>query len=126
MRTRAEALATARANLQPGIDLSVAQVQNLSALVDERTAAVYQLPGVVAAEAQVVQWQQTYADRVNAALNAPRVLQPMENKAAALAVLDQRRANLETRLRAVNAYYDELERRAASEAVVANPPAESV
>jgi len=125
MTTRAEALARARANFQPGIDASQAQVNSLTQLVAEREAAVFQLPGVVAAAAQVVTWQRTYDDRVEAAMAAPGVTAPKENRAAAVQALEQRQTNLRARLAAINAYYDELDRRTATDAVVKNPPEES-
>lgn len=125
MATREEALARARANIQPGIDASLAQVATLDALVSERVAGVYALPGVVAAQVQVDTWTRTLQDRVAAGLATPGVQTPIANAAAARETLAQREANLAARLAAINAYYDELERRVASQSIVDVPPVES-
>lgn len=125
MATRQEALARARANIQPGIDASLAQVATLDALVSERVAGVYALPGVVAAQAQVDTWTRTLEERVAAGLAAPGVQTPIANSTAARETLALRESNLAARLAAINAYYDELERRAASQGIVDTPPVEA-
>lgn len=125
MATRQEALARAASNIQPGIDASRAQVATLDALVTSRVADVYLLPGVLAAQAQVNTWMQTLQERVAAALAAPAVQTPTANLQAARTKLATREANLAARITAINAYYDELERRAATQGVVDTPPNEA-
>lgn len=125
MTTRQEALARARSNIQPGIDASLAQVATLDELVSERVAGVYALSGVVAAQAQVDTWTRTLQDRVATGLSAPGVQTPIANAAAARETLALRQGNLAARLAAVNAYYDELDRRAVTKGVVDAPPDEA-
>lgn len=125
MTTRAEAIARARTNIQPGIDASLAQVDTLNTLVNERVAAVYQLPGVVAAQAQLDTWTQTLSERINTGLQAPGVQNPIANLQTAQETLRTRQNNLAARLAAINAYYDELERRAVTAPIVDQPPAEA-
>lgn len=125
MTTRAEALERARTNIQPGIDASLAQVATLDALVNERIANVYALPGVVAAQEQADFWSRTLQDRITAGLDTPGVQNPIANANAAREVLAVRQNNLSARLAAINAYYDELERRAATAPIVDQPPAEA-
>lgn len=124
MATREEVLARARANIQPGIDASREQVRTLDDLVSARRAAIYSMPGVVAAWTQVETWTATFAERVNTALNAPAVQTPLATLQEAQATLLQREAKLINRLAAIKAYFDELERRAASQTVIDTPPSE--
>ena len=125
MATRAEAIALAQANAKPNIDSSVAQVATLAARVSARTAAVYQLPAVLAAQAQVTTWTATLQQRIADGIAAPAVQTPIANWNAAQETLRSRQANLQARLNAINAYFDEVDRRAVTAPVVAVPPPEA-
>lgn len=132
MTTRAEALARARANIQPGIDASRAQVETLGALVASRVQAVYDSPAVTSAQASWVAGietvelrRRTLDERIQAGLDAPAVQNPLANELEAKTTLAQREANLRDRLAAINAYFDELERRQATASIVDQPPAEA-
>jgi hypothetical protein len=132
MTTRAEAIARARANIQPGIDASLAQVATLDALVSERIQAVYESTAVVNARdswiagLDVAETRKQLLDqRIADGFAAPAVQTPLANQAAAKQTLTQREANLAARLAVINAYYDELERRAATAPIVDQPPVEA-
>ena len=125
MRTRAEAIATARGNIQPGIDAARTNAETLEALVAERVRAVDSIPGVVTARDLAARWQATFQERVTTALNAPGITTPQANAQVQRALQRTREGNLAARIAAINAYYDELARRAQTEPIVTTPPDEA-
>lgn len=124
-KTREEALALAAANFEPAIATTRRQIESLETLLAERIDAVYQLPGVVAAQQQIATWQQTLSDRIAQAMVAPAVVNPLTNLQDARLVLMQRESVYAARVAAINAHFDELARRSATQAIVDTVPDEA-
>lgn len=131
MTTRAEAIARAQANIQPAIDAARATLRTRSELLAQRIQGVYELPGVLAANAswiaglELVEIRKTLLDqRVADGFAAPAVTVPLDSESSARATLERQESTLAARIRAINAYFDALEQKARVDPIVAVPPAE--